>query len=160
MSLISTTISVFSRVRATLCVLSCFVGLSMFQWVFYEFSRVFREFSQVFTSFHKFLQVFTSFHKISQVFTSFHKFSQVFTFSLTRARDLWRWPCFLFSLNSKSSLVKKQIRKFATFNFQTSSFLVACTRLYKSLCRSVRRSVGWSVGRSVTLLSFCNYMKF
>jgi hypothetical protein len=50
-----------------------------------------------FTSFHKFSQVFTSFHKFSQVFTSFHKFSQVFTsfkFSLTRARDLWRWPCF------------------------------------------------------------------
>ena len=29
------------------------------------------------------------------------------------------------------------------------SFLVACTRLYKSLCRSVGWSVGRSVGRSV-----------
>merc|ERR1712105_124014 len=36
---------------------------------------------------------FTSFHKFLQVFTSFHKFSQVFTISLTRARDLRRWPC-------------------------------------------------------------------
>jgi len=34
------------------------------------------------------------------------------------------------------------------------SFLVACTRLYKPLCRSVRRSVGPSVRRSVTLYFF------
>ena len=47
-----------------------------------------------------FLSVLMSFEHVSQVFTSFHKFSQVFhkffTFSLTRARNLWRWPCFLY----------------------------------------------------------------
>ena len=32
-------------------------------------------------------------------------------------------------------------------------FLVACTRLYKSLCRSVRRSVGPSVGPPLTKMS-------
>ena len=35
------------------------------------------------------------------------------------------------------------------------SFLVACTRLYKSLCRSVGLSVGRSVGRSVCLSPLC-----
>ena len=34
------------------------------------------------------------------------------------------------------------------------SFLVACTRLYTPLCRSVGPSVGPSVGRSVTLYFF------
>ena len=34
-------------------------------------------------------------------------------------------------------------------------FLVACTRLYKSLCRSVGRLVGRSVGWSVSFYFFC-----
>ena len=34
-------------------------------------------------------------------------------------------------------------------HFSFSFFLVACTRLYKPLCRSVGRSVGLSVGLSV-----------
>ena len=37
---------------------------------------------------------------------------------------------------------------YSTFSFQ-SFFLVACTRLYKPLCRSVRLSVGPSVSRSI-----------
>ena len=48
------------------------------------------------------------------------------------------------------------------------SFLVACTRLYKSLCRSVGwsvgrsvgRLVGWLVGRSVPLCFFCVFRLF
>ena len=35
--------------------------------------------------------------------------------------------------------------------FHFNIFLVADTQLYKRLCPSVRRLVGWSVGRSVTL---------
>ena len=45
-------------------------------------------------------------------------------------------------------------------NYYFSLFLVACTRLYKSLCRSVGRSVGPSVGRSVTLYFFCVFEQF
>ena len=43
---------------------------------------------------------------------------------------------------------------------QIHTFLVACTRLYKSLCRSVRPSVGWSVRRLVTLLVFQRFSEF
>ena len=45
-------------------------------------------------------------------------------------------------------------------NCQTTYFLVACTRLYKSLCRSVRRSVGPSVRPSVKLYFFCCFELF
>ena len=38
------------------------------------------------------------------------------------------------------------------------SFLVACTRLYKSLCPSVGRSVGWSVGHTFTFLRFYAFL--
>ena len=65
---------------------------------FGEFSRVF-EFSRVheslrvlkvFESFQQFLRGFESFSEL----LSFQEFMRVFTFSLTRAHDLWRWPCF------------------------------------------------------------------
>ena len=48
---------------------------------------------------------------------------------------------------------------FLSFSLFLSSFLVACTRLYKPLCRSVRRSVGPSVRRSVGR-SVCHTLLF
>ena len=41
------------------------------------------------------------------------------------------------------------------WNFSAIQFLVACTRLYNPLCRSVRPSVGPSVGRSIRPKSLC-----
>ena len=39
------------------------------------------------------------------------------------------------------------------------AFLVACTRLYKSLCRSVCRSVGLSVGNTFPFLQVLSIFK-
>ena len=52
----------------------------------------------------------------------------------------WLWNALEESVNFEMTLI--------------SAFLVACTRLYKPLCRSVRRSVGPSVSPSVTLYFF------
>ena len=54
--------------------------------------------------------------------------------------------------------------KTSSNDMKHSLFLVACTRLYKSLCRSVGRSVGWLVGWSVgwshfTFLAFLSSLR-
>ena len=51
------------------------------------------------------LTVFKSFWGFERGSESFGKFSKIVTFCLTRARDLWRWPCFItgcFSLYSQT----------------------------------------------------------
>ena len=55
---------------------------------------------------------------------------------------------------SKNMKMREKINRqhdYTSPTFVCSLFLVADTQLYKRLCPSVRPSVGWSVGRSVTL---------
>ena len=57
---------------------------------------------------------------------------------------LAKYTAFTLTQNGKNALFVHPL-----VIMRQQSFLVACTRLYKPLCRSVRWSVGWSVGRSL-----------
>ena len=76
-------------------VFSCF--LSHFE-TYWDILRHFQQVLQIFCKFCrfcKFLRVFEGLRVFEslRVFKGFWEFLRVFTFSLTRARDLWRWPC-------------------------------------------------------------------
>ena len=95
-----------------------------------------------------------SFFSSSCYFSSSSSFWFFFYFSYF---SFFFWPffsSFLFFFFPSSLFLFLFLFFFYFFLFL--SFLVACTRLYKSLCRSVGRSVGRSVRRSVghTLLFF------
>ena len=81
---------------------------------------------------------------------------------LTQAFKASHWNCLVMYLSTiclidKLTYLFPFLILFSTFFSPFSLFLVACTRLYKSL--SVGRSVGWSVCRSVRYaVHFCVFL--
>ena len=77
---------------------------------------------------------------------------------VVRRRWTRSWACFRRSTSVRRTKAASGIpsNSFAMRRL----FLVACMRLYKSLCRSVGRLVSLSVGRSVPLCFFCVFRLF